>query len=81
MLDLASRAFEEDRRIIEAQQRNLKLRPEPDSIMIGHDRGPSMFRAVMERLIKAEADTLRHGMSPDTVQGGMHDASVLSHRL
>jgi vanillate O-demethylase monooxygenase subunit len=60
MLELASRAFEEDRRIIEAQQRNLKLRPDPDPVVIGHDRGPSLFRAVMERLIKAEAGTSGH---------------------
>ncbi|HEY4214843.1 MAG TPA: aromatic ring-hydroxylating dioxygenase subunit alpha [Steroidobacteraceae bacterium] len=55
MFELATRAFEEDRRIIEAQQRNLKLRPEPDPLMIGHDRGPSLFRAVMEKLLNAEA--------------------------
>jgi phenylpropionate dioxygenase-like ring-hydroxylating dioxygenase large terminal subunit len=54
MLELASRAFEEDRRIIEAQQRNLKLRADPDPLIIGHDRGPSLFRAVMDRLIEAE---------------------------
>jgi len=30
MFDLAVRAFEEDRQMIEAQQRNLNLRPEPD---------------------------------------------------
>jgi nitrite reductase/ring-hydroxylating ferredoxin subunit len=57
MLELASRAFEEDRRIIEAQQRNLKLRADPDPLIIGHDRGPSLFRAVMDRLIEAEAGT------------------------
>ncbi len=45
MFDLAVRAFEEDRQMIEAQQRNLDLRPEPDPLMIGHDRGPSLMRA------------------------------------
>jgi nitrite reductase/ring-hydroxylating ferredoxin subunit len=54
MFDLAVRAFEEDRDMIEAQQRNLNLRPEPDPLMIGHDRGPSLMRAVMERLFKQE---------------------------
>ena len=55
MFDLAVRAFEEDRQMIEAQQRNLNLRPEPDPLMIGHDRGPSMMRAVIQRLVSQEA--------------------------
>ena len=54
MFDLANVAFEEDRRMIEAQQRNLKLRPEPDPLMIGHDRGPSLFRAVIEKMALEE---------------------------
>jgi hypothetical protein len=41
--------------MIEAQQRNLNLRPEPNPLMIGHDRGPSMMRAVMERLRRLES--------------------------
>jgi vanillate O-demethylase monooxygenase subunit len=56
MMTLANRAFEEDRRMIEAQHRNLKLRPEPQPLMIGHDRGPSLMRAVMERLMREERD-------------------------
>jgi hypothetical protein len=54
MFDLAVRAFEEDRQMIEAQQRNLDLRPEPDPLMIGHDRGPSLMRAVMQKLVTLE---------------------------
>ena len=54
MFDLAVRAFEEDRQMIEAQQRNLDLRPEPDPLMIGHDRGPSLMRAVMQTLVSLE---------------------------
>jgi phenylpropionate dioxygenase-like ring-hydroxylating dioxygenase large terminal subunit len=54
MYALACRAFEEDRVTIEAQQRNLKLRPEPQPLMIGHDRGPSLMRAVFERMVKQE---------------------------
>jgi vanillate O-demethylase monooxygenase subunit len=56
MMTLANRAFEEDRRMIEAQHRNLKLRPAPEPLMIGHDRGPSLMRAVMERLMREERD-------------------------
>jgi vanillate O-demethylase monooxygenase subunit len=55
MFDLAVRAFEEDRQTIEAQQRNLNLRPEPDPLMIGHDRGPSLMRAVIHRLVSQES--------------------------
>jgi vanillate O-demethylase monooxygenase subunit len=54
MFALACRAFEEDRGMIEAQARNLQLRPEPHPLMIGHDRGPSMYRAVVEKMIKQE---------------------------
>jgi phenylpropionate dioxygenase-like ring-hydroxylating dioxygenase large terminal subunit len=54
MFDMAVRAFEEDRQMIEAQQRNLDLRPEPDPLMIGHDRGPSLMRAVMQKLVSLE---------------------------
>ena len=55
MFDLAVRAFEEDRQMIEAQQRNLNLRPEPDPLMIGHDRGPSLMRSVFQRLASLES--------------------------
>lgn len=55
MFELACRAFEEDRRMIEAQQRNLLLRPEPDPLFIGHDRGPALMRQVMEKLVREEA--------------------------
>jgi len=54
MFELANRAFEEDRVIIEAQARNQKLRPEPHPLMIGHDRGPSLMRAVMQKMIERE---------------------------
>jgi phenylpropionate dioxygenase-like ring-hydroxylating dioxygenase large terminal subunit len=54
MFALANRAFEEDRRIIEAQQRNLRLRPEPDPLVIGHDRGPALMRAIIDELARQE---------------------------
>jgi vanillate O-demethylase monooxygenase subunit len=54
MFELANRAFQEDRAIIEAQARNQKLRPEPHPLMIGHDRGPSLLRAVMQKMIERE---------------------------
>jgi vanillate O-demethylase monooxygenase subunit len=54
MFDLANRAFEEDRRMIEAQQRNQKLRPVGEPLIIGHDRGPSLMRAIIEKLARQE---------------------------
>lgn len=63
MFELATRAFEEDRLMIEAQQRNQKLRPEPDPLMIGHDRGPSLYRSVVEKMVRQEQEA-RQGAAP-----------------
>ena len=54
MFDLANRAFEEDRVMIEAQARNQKLRPESHQLMIGHDRGPSLMRSIMQKMVERE---------------------------
>ena len=54
MLELATRAFEEDRVMIEAQQRNHKLRPESHQLIIGHDRGPSLMRSIIQKMIERE---------------------------
>jgi vanillate O-demethylase monooxygenase subunit len=53
MFKLTEAAFAEDKRMIEAQQRNWKegLR----TIGIQHDRGPTMMRQVLGKLAKAEA--------------------------
>ena len=55
MLALATRAFEEDRRMIEAQQRNWRLRPEVEPLVIGHDRGPALMRSIFDKLLRLEA--------------------------
>ena len=54
MFELAQRAFEEDRCLIEAQQRNWRSRPEADPLVIGHDRGPALMRNIFEKLSKQE---------------------------
>ncbi len=56
MFALANIAFEEDRRIIEAQQRNRKLRPESDPLVIGHDRGPALMRSLFDKLLRQEQE-------------------------
>lgn len=55
MWRVANTAFEEDRQIIEAQQRNVELRTGAPLASITHDRGPNMMRRVIERLIAAES--------------------------
>ena len=57
MFELANIAFEEDRRIIEAQQKVRALRPEPEPLVIGHDRGPSLMRSVFEKMLRKERET------------------------
>jgi vanillate O-demethylase monooxygenase subunit len=48
-------AFTEDREMIEAQQRIWDLTdPDAPKAFIVHDKGPSMFRRVMSRLMNAE---------------------------
>jgi vanillate O-demethylase monooxygenase subunit len=59
MFDLAKRAFEEDRRIIEAQQRNWRSRPAPEPLVIGHDRGPALMRGIFEKLLRLEQGSAR----------------------
>lgn len=57
MWSTATEAFEEDRLIIEAQQRNIDLRTGAPMHSITHDRGPTMMRKVIERLHAAEAES------------------------
>jgi phenylpropionate dioxygenase-like ring-hydroxylating dioxygenase large terminal subunit len=53
--NLAGKAFEEDRLMIEAQQRNINLQTGAPINAITHDRGPTMMRRVIDRLHAAEA--------------------------
>ncbi|MCP5145317.1 MAG: aromatic ring-hydroxylating dioxygenase subunit alpha [Gammaproteobacteria bacterium] len=50
MLALAKAAFEEDRLMIEAQQRSIKLNPDAPINTIVHDRAPLMMRRIIEHL-------------------------------
>ncbi|MGA0804926.1 MAG: Rieske 2Fe-2S domain-containing protein [Pseudohongiellaceae bacterium] len=54
MWALAQRAFAEDKRMIEAQQRNVRLQTGAPLQAIADDRGPTMMRKVLDRLIAAE---------------------------
>ncbi len=59
MFAVALRAFEEDRRIIEAQQRNLRRWPLNPAASIKHDRGVHLMRAVIDRMLAQEAPAPR----------------------
>jgi phenylpropionate dioxygenase-like ring-hydroxylating dioxygenase large terminal subunit len=54
MWALANMAFEEDKVMIEAQQRNINLQTGAKMVSITDDRGPTMFRKAVEGLIKEE---------------------------
>ena len=56
MWALAQKAFLEDKLTIEEQQRNVKLQTGAPMVSIADDRGPNMFRKVLDRLIDAEAE-------------------------
>jgi len=55
MWALAQKAFMEDKLIIEAQQLNVNLQTGAPMVSIADDRGPTMFRRVVEELVKEEA--------------------------
>jgi phenylpropionate dioxygenase-like ring-hydroxylating dioxygenase large terminal subunit len=52
---LGLKAFSEDRSMIEAQQRNLKLSGDAKMLTVALDSGVSQFRRMMDDLIRAEA--------------------------
>jgi phenylpropionate dioxygenase-like ring-hydroxylating dioxygenase large terminal subunit len=57
MWALAQKAFAEDKRMIEAQQKNIRLQTGAPLVSISDDRGPNMIRKVIDRLIAAELQT------------------------
>ena len=56
MLELAHKAFSEDKEIIEAQQRVIDLDPGRKEVLTSADVGPTQMRSVIARLIEAERD-------------------------
>lgn len=57
-MDVVMAAFEEDRQMIEAQQKIWDLTdPAIPKLFLPQDKGPFLMRKLMERLIKAEQDT------------------------
>lgn len=54
LMSIAARAFEEDRVMIEAQQKVIDLTPEPRVMPTAHDRGVTLYNRLVERLAKAD---------------------------
>lgn len=54
LMGLAAQAFEEDRVMIEAQQRVIAMTAEPKVMPTVHDRGVTLFNRLVERLARAE---------------------------
>jgi len=54
MWTLANKAFMEDKVTIEAQQKVVNLQSEADMVSITDDRGPNMFRKVLDEMISEE---------------------------
>ncbi len=55
LMDLAARAFGEDKTMIEAQQRIIDLTPDPVVMPTAHDRGVTIFNGLVARLAREEA--------------------------
>lgn len=54
MWRLAQKAFEEDRQVIQAQQRSIRRKPDTPINSIIHDRGPTQMRRIIDNLIREE---------------------------
>lgn len=55
MMQVALKAFGEDKTIIEAQQRVIDMGPEQKEVLTSADVGPMQMRAVLQRLAREEA--------------------------
>jgi vanillate O-demethylase monooxygenase subunit len=90
ILELSLKGFDEDRRMLEAQQHNLARWPIQAAAAIRHDRGVQLLRRIIDRLIGLESDpssadaSLLHQEPVDEhgveSAGKEHDEHVL-HRM
>lgn len=55
LMQLAAKAFGEDKTMIEAQQRIIDLTPEPTIMPTAHDRGVTIFNRLVARLAREES--------------------------
>jgi vanillate O-demethylase monooxygenase subunit len=60
LMTLAAQAFDEDKVMIEAQQKVIDRTPDPRIMPTAHDKGVTMFNRLVERLARAEREGSRH---------------------
>jgi len=56
LMSIAAKAFDEDKVMIEAQQRVIDMTPTPQIMPTAHDRGVTMFNRLVARLARQEAE-------------------------
>jgi phenylpropionate dioxygenase-like ring-hydroxylating dioxygenase large terminal subunit len=61
LMGVAAIAFNEDRVIIEAQQRVIDVTQDPKVLPSAHDRGVTMFNQLVARLVRQESSDARSG--------------------
>jgi phenylpropionate dioxygenase-like ring-hydroxylating dioxygenase large terminal subunit len=72
LMQLAAKAFGEDKDIIEAQQRVIDQTAHPRIFPSAHDRGVTMFTKLVNRMIREETPDAGRESQPDLLQ---HDAA------
>jgi vanillate O-demethylase monooxygenase subunit len=60
LMTLAAQAFDEDKVMIEAQQKVIDRTPDPRIMPTAHDKGVTMFNRLVERLVRSEREGSRH---------------------
>jgi vanillate O-demethylase monooxygenase subunit len=60
LMAMADQAFNEDKVMIEAQQRVVDRTPDPQVMPTAHDKGVTMFNRLVERLVRAEREGSRN---------------------
>lgn len=59
LMGVAGQAFQEDKVMIEAQQRVIDATPDPQVMPTAHDRGVTLFNRLVERLARSEREAVR----------------------
>jgi vanillate O-demethylase monooxygenase subunit len=57
LMEIAAKAFAEDKAIIEAQQRVIDVTPHPRIMPTSADKGVTLFNRLVERLVPEEASS------------------------
>lgn len=60
LMAMAAQAFDEDKVMIEAQQKVIDRTPDPRVMPTAHDKGVTMFNRLVERLVRAESEGARN---------------------